>query len=385
MKKNSCEICNVPMTYLWSFSRSPIVNDYKRAKYDSRDTESHIVFCDSCSYLKNLHDIDIKDIFHNYSYRSFDSPELKPIVTDLKDFIELNKIENVLEVGCNTGLLLYKINSLLKERVKFSGFDPAPIKQLDLNFDFYNTFFCKETLEENDLGLSQDFVIVRHAFAHNPNIDVFAKDISSIVRSGGYVYIENADLIKTLELSDWGQLYLEHFYALSSKSVIELFKKFGFTPVSVKSYSIHNGSFGVILKKDDKQESKNHDLVNLKSKEIIQDYYRWRESVSVFFEDLQQDKVETFLWGSTAKSTLVFKEFSINTEDGRNIFDGCFDFTPEKEDKFIPGTNIIIKPEPKQVSNKDIQIVLGARNFSNSIIEKAKTLFPNSTIKIPPF
>ena len=73
-------------------------------------------------------------------------------------------------------------------------------------------------------------------------------------------------------------------------------------------------------------------------------------------------------YGATAKSATVFNFCGID----KTLIDYILDTTPEKVDKFAPGTHIPIKSYSKDlVNNADIAF-LGAWNFLDEIIKNEK-------------
>ena len=86
-------------------------------------------------------------------------------------------------------------------------------------------------------------------FAHNPDPILIAQNISKVVKPDGFVYIENASFYSTIKNRDFSQMYVEHFFSLSPESIKVIFDRFGFQVYRVKNFDIHNGSFGIILKK----------------------------------------------------------------------------------------------------------------------------------------
>ena len=73
-------------------------------------------------------------------------------------------------------------------------------------------------------------------------------------------------------------------------------------------------------------------------------------------------------YGATAKSTTILNYCKINNK----IVDYFVDTTPDKTNKYMPGTHIYIKKYHKNLLNNIDYIFLGAWNFKKEIFKKEK-------------
>tara|TARA_X000000950_G_C13844446_1_gene631690 strand:- start:266 stop:1408 length:1143 start_codon:yes stop_codon:yes gene_type:complete len=378
-----CNLCKVGrFKKILTFHDTPIVNNYKKCAFSVIKTDSEILFCENCQSIKNSHDISPNKIFENYSYSSFHTSLLKPIEKFIVEVCNSKNINSILEVGSNNGLFLKNIYNLTNID-NAMGVDPSSPKEDGNDITFISDFFGEKVVKEYELSKKFNLIIARHMFAHVPNPEKIAKELAMCASENSYIYIENADLVNTVNKKDYSQLYLEHFYALSPKSIEKIFFRYGFSIEKVTNFSIHNGSFGVLLKKT---KSLNKDKIKQKNYNntfINEDIKSWLDECRVFFDKFNTKK--NYIWGVTAKTVMMLNMLGINTRNGKNIFDGAFDFTKLKIGCYVPGTDIKILDEPKSESNKSLNIMIGARNFSEEIKIKIKNKLPNSNIIVPPF
>ena len=380
MKCNLCEVGSFKR--ICTFRDTPIVNNYKKEKFFVKKTNSEILFCENCQSIKNSHDISPSEIFENYSYASFQTNLLDPIESFIYQKCQSKNVNNILEVGCNNGLFLEKIYDSSNIDVA-TGVDPSAPKENKDGINFISEFFDEKVIKNHGLARKFDLIIARHMFAHVPKPEKIAKELSKCASESSYIYIENADLVNTVTKKDYSQLYLEHFYALSPKSIEKIFLRYGFVIEKVINFNIHNGSFGVLLK------NKNISSIN----DIKQKYYDgiylkkdiecWLDNCRLFFDKFNSTK--NYIWGVTAKTVMMLNMLDINTKNGKHIFDGAFDFTEQKIGCYVPGTDILISDEPISKSNDDLNIMIGARNFGDEIKIKIKNIFSNSNVIAPPF
>ena len=380
MKCNLCE--SGELEAVITFRNTPIVNNYQKEKYGVTKTNSEILFCAACQSIKNAHNISPDKIFENYSYSSFQSKLLGPIEKYIAEIYKSKNLKSITEVGCNNGVFLENISELTNCD-HILGIDPSSPKNNKNQINFIKKFFSEKVIKDHNLIGKSDLIIARHMFAHVPNPEKIAKELALCASKNSYIYIENANLENTISKKDYSQLYLEHFYALSPKSIERIFSRYGFKIESVKKFSIHNGSFGVLLKKTSEKESYKLTQKTYDKKYIHEDIKKWLNQCEVFFNSLERNN--NYIWGVTAKTVMMLNMLNINTNNGKDTFQGAFDFTSLKIGCYIPGTNILISKEPETMEEDYCNVMIGARNFSEEIKNKIKEKMPNSNIIIPPF
>ena len=100
------------------------------------------------------------------------------------------------------------------------------------------------------------------------------------------------------------------------------------------------------------------------SKRVAQSKYKLKE----IFINLKNNNKKVIGYGATAKSTTVLNYCGID----REFIDYFLDTTPDKQNKYTPGTKIKIKKYDNGIK-KDIDYAfLGAWNFKNEIFLKER-------------
>ena len=332
----NCKLCDSNMDLVWVLENSPIVNNYKAEPYLCSKATSQIFMCSTCQSLSNIHKFTVEEVFENYAYRSFDNPRLDPIVDFLSSLIQAEKMDDLLEIGCNNGVFLEKVFSKNKFLKNVLGIDPSAHENYNKSeiLTFRRCLFDASAIKRDQLESQFDLVICRHMLAHNPDPILIAQNISKVTKPGGFVYIENASFYSTIKNRDFSQMYVEHFFSLSPDSIKVIFDRFGFQVYKVKNFDIHNGSFGIILKKSATkilpQTSKSKYVdIDIVKKKITE----WEDQCLSFFKNLPKKNV--YIWGVTAKTVLVLNLFKINTLGGSEIISGAVDFSSHKIDCFL--------------------------------------------------
>jgi len=371
-----CEICTNKLASVHQFTNSPIPNDYY-VKPSIIACEQNIFYCNKCFYVKNAHQFDVEQIFNNYSYRTPQSNQDQGTVDFLKQKIRDFKIKSIIEIGGNNGVFAEKLLVQAPKILTYDIWDRVPLVSQNDRITHNDQYLSDSSTSKNEI----DLVIVRHAFAHNSSISSFAKNIIEIINPK-YLYIECADWGQTLKNSDFSQLYTEHYYCLSSKSVSQLFKKYGFNENERVNIPIHNGSFGIFLSKNAALKHNDDTLTEI-DQEIVQIAIEtWANECRKFWKEFIETK-SFIIWGCSAKLVFTLNTLGIDFNHGlKQIVDN----TAQKEGLFPPGFNVPISNECDIINSKDFDVILiGARNFSEEISAKINRIIPHAEIIVPPF
>ena len=383
-----CRLCENELHLLWEFNNSPIVNNYSEKKYTAERCDSHIYFCQSCQSIFNSHQFEPDEIFKNYSYNSFYTRRFDPIFKILINLIKKKNIMSILEIGCNNGSFLSRLKKYVSKDIFFVGIDPSCTEDQSKNKEitFIKSFFDERLVKKERMKNKFDLIICRHMFAHTPYPKSIARCMGDCVSKKGFLYIENASMHKTIERSDFSQLYLEHYFALSPLSVKSLFYDLGFSVLRSEVLNIHNGSFGLVMQNIDENKSEiktKAQAMTYNLSSIRERLLKWEDNCINFLRCL--DKKNAYIWGVTAKTVMVLNVYNINTKKGKNIFVGAIDFTEIKVGKYVPGTNIKIFDENFLNDVTKPTVVIGARNFKDEIIKKIQNKCLDAEILVPPF
>lgn len=368
-----CEICKTQMNLVWEFEKSVIPNIYYKAP-NLESCAQRVFFCEACFYIKNEHDFSIDQIFANYKYRSPVNDQDQEALTFLKDKILQNRVKSIAEVGGNNGLFAEKLLMLCPDIKSYDIWDQVPLEVQSSVIKCRSEYLSQESINSS----VYDLVIVRHTFAHNSSINLFAQNIIQKLNPK-FLYIECADWTLTLKNSDFSQLYVEHYYCLSRKCITKLFANYGFSELSSCSVPIHNGSFGSFLH----QGVKNGELGKLvKSNIVAQKIKNWCNDCKDFYEEFIFGK-KYIIWGCSAKIVFLLNMLEVDFNHG---LVKIIDSTPSKKGFFPPGFSISVSSEPDIDNWNECDVLLiGARNFSNEIIKKASVGYPISKLLVPPF
>jgi ubiquinone/menaquinone biosynthesis C-methylase UbiE len=375
-----CSVCCSPASNVWEIASGIIPNHYHKELKKEKKSSQGIFFCETCQTLENVHSFSEDDLFSNYVYRTPNTSMDEEIANYLATFINKNNIEKVVEVAGNNGIFAKKVIDLLDKDIDITIVDKVKLDVNDRRIHHINSF-----LEENNRDLfskiKSDLVIVRHALAHNKDIKKFLHNIIDILNPK-FIYIENASLLSTYEKDDFSQLYSEHFYQISPKTISTLAQNNNFFLNEINYFEIHNGSFGALISKE-MNEFKISDSESISSEELKSKISAWSKSVEDFWNILKTKDKKIAVWGCSAKFLFTYSALNLSSIKKLSY---VIDSTPEKEGLYAPGTSVKVIGEDK-VNNleDDLLFVIGARNFEQHITSKILTLNPKAHVFIPPF
>lgn len=376
-----CKICFEDMLKIFSTEESVAVNRYSvDGNYISKEQTGY--FCQSCGYLFNSHDFSVNELFSDYSYSSPATEYLTEAVDIIVKICKERHIKNICEIGGNSGLFLHELKKHLPN-LQYTNIDLWHNHSEFPDIQSVETFINSESL---DLlaHLKPDLVICRHMFAHNPDIQELLGNIITQLGMPEFIYVENANLEATIRLMDFGQLYSEHFYALTPLTLAKLFSQSGYALHKHREIKIHNGSFAMIFTSNNANENDfEHKLVRGNS--LISNFQSWVSDCKKFEEQVLRESRPVYVYAISAK--FVFTANAFLTQDFRDCFVSIFDNTKKKEGLYPPGFKSPVRPDTElHDAPNDACFLIGARNFSNEISGKLSAVgISKERQLVPPF
>jgi len=332
------------------------------------------------SLLKKIPD---KKMFDNtYPYKSSMSKTMISSFKKLSIKIKKKFDPNLfLEIGSNDGALIRNFNknkvicvepcsnlAKITKRIGYETFNDywgqKLAKKIKKKFNNINVIYSANTLTHiNDLN------------------DVF-KSISLILKNNGVLIIEDPSLLECLKKASYDQFYNEHIYIFSALSVNKIINKFGLELFDIEKLNTHGGSLRYYIKR--KVNNKIKISINVKKQLDLEinfglgrykTYQKFSETVAKsrknlirIVKELKSKKQKIIGYGATAKACTIINYCNFDNK----IIDYFLDTTPDKKNRYIPGTNIKILKYNKKLLNKVNYIFLGAWNFKSEILKKEK-------------
>jgi len=318
----------------------------------------------------------------NYPYKSSMS---KTMTDSFRKFsVKIKKRFNpklFLEIGSNDGALIKNFNKNQVICVEPCS-NLARITKRKGYFT-YNDYW--------DLNLSNkikskfntvDVIYSANTLTHINDLNQVFKSISNLLAKDGVLIIEDPSFLECIKKLSYDQFYNEHIYIFSALSVKKLIHEFDLELFDIEKLDTHGGSLRYFIKRIDNNKIKIKNTVSRQiSKELkfgLANFLTYKKfGISVkkskndlikIFKKIKDKNKKIIGYGATAKATTVLNYCNI----GDGIIDYFVDTTPDKINRFMPGTKIIIKKYNQKLLDDVNYIYLGAWNFKDEIFKKEK-------------
>ena len=351
----------------------PLANAF----YDGKEQQSRyplkVNVCLNCFHNQLSIAVDSVILYKNYPYVTGISQSFRThcqsLVQDVKDKLSTSVIHpKVLDIGCNDGTLLNCFRQEYPD-CRAVGVDPCVTSEDGVHL--ISGFWGKSLA--CSIGEKFDVITSTNSFAHVDDNEDFLKACALVLAKDGLVVIEvpyHKNLITHLQFDT---IYHEHLSYWLVAPFIWLVDRCGFSIVDVVLTPIHGGSLRIWLKKE--RSLFHHPLVH--------QMVTWEYDCSLFSFDRYErfaievkglkNQIEKIIgkkgkigYGACAKATVMLNYCDVD-------LDYVVDDTPQKQGKFIPGTEIpVLSPEILKNENPGQEIVILPWNFQNEIINKIR-------------
>lgn len=344
-----------------------------------------LMVCRACAGAQLNYCADEKELYVDYIYITPDSTELKEhygnIVSFLRENNYLDDSTAVLEIGSNIGRFL----SYLKPHVhSVLGVDPAAnISKMAVEQgiptvnDFFNRASAERILEKEG---KKDLIVARHCFAHNEKPWSMLEGVQKLLAPDGTLLIENAYFLDTVQALEFDQIYHEHMYYYTLRSIRAILDRYDMKLVDCMHSPIHGGTM-IYIGKFKAAKTEAHTRVD-NSLALEKDMHR-PEFYREFISHIQQNKRDLMqllgalksqgavihAYGASAKSTTLFNYYGIDND----MVPVVVDSTITKQGKYVPLVNIKVISEEEAKANPPDYYLLTIWNYKDEIIHKVRS------------
>lgn len=387
---SACRICNFKLIDIFSFI-SPLAGGFISSKKDAMYEKIYpttLSFCSNCK-TGQIKEIIEKDLLftninnNSYFYYSSTIPYLQSHFKSLANTIINNyNPKNILEIGCNDGVLLNQIFDI-NSNIHCVGVDPSDtIKNItNTKIKTYNTFFGDEITETlSNTYKYFDIITSSNCLAHMNNIDVIFKNMKRLLNKNGTILIEIHYFKNIIDNLNFDFIYHEHMSYYTISSFIKISKKYKYTIDNIELINIHGGSIRVHLKHYNNLFYINPNLSNLldNEKNIGQDIkilynkmHSWKQQI---LEILNKEKIKNnviYGYGASGRTNTILSFIDFH-------FDYIFDDSKYKINNYTPyyHTEIYDSKNIYTLSNIKTIFIL-AWPYSKDIIKKHKQFLNN--------
>mgnify|MGYP001165374643 FL=1 len=348
-----------------------------------------LLVCNDCKLVQTDSVINPKLLFEDYRYLS--SVGLSNHFEGVADLLNEKydvRDKNILEIGCNDGVLLEPLQKL---GAIVEGVDPAiNVVKLAKNkgLQVYNDFFDETTFGDDEFKSKYDLVISNNTFAHIIDVQSVIRGIHHVLKPSGDFIFEVHYLKSLIDGKQWDNVYHEHIFYYSITALRNMFMKHGMTIVDFEEIPIHSGSIRVTVRNRNTYESqKVLDRIELESKTIgnVSHLKKYGEDVkkhiSEFNETIEKlsRKYTIAGYGASGRANMFCNLTNIN----KDVVKFIVDESPERCGRYIANTEIpIVSPSALKDSYVDL-IIIFAWNYSKMIMDKTTLDFCRYLVAFP--
>ena len=368
----------------------PLANAFiKKKDINKKEIKYRLKICfNKKNYLVSIKNTfsSIKMFNEKYPYRSSMSKSVSISFKNLSKKIKKNlRPKNILEIGSNDGTFMKNFN-----KKNIVGIEPCKnveklTKKNGLNtYPYYwnnkTSKFLKKKYGKFDLVFSAN------TLSHIKDLNNVFKNISYVLSDSGILIIEDPSLLDCMKSNTYDQFYNEHIYVFSCIGLNEVLKKNNLEIYKVEKLIIHGGSNRYYIKKKINYKNIEKSFIKQISDEKkyglhkIYTYFNFSKRVKKsknklkkMFQKLKKNNKKVIGYGATAKSTTVLNYCGLNYE----YIDYFLDTTPDKQNKYTPGTKIKVHKYKNGIQKNVDFAFLGAWNFKDEIFKKEKKYINN--------
>lgn len=348
----------------------PLVNNLLDTKEESLNASKYdlCIEKDSDMIMHLSTKLDPTLMFSNYLYRSGTSnpfkQHCKSMYWDTKIFTENPKV--IIDIGGNDGTLLSCFKNEMKTECTFINVDPSTSFKEDnesKGIKYYNAFWPNVQLDHK-----ADIIISTNVFQHNTDYRPFIEGISKNL--DGIWILEFPYFLDTVKTNQFDQTYHEHYYYWLITPLVKIFREAGLNIIHISEHDIHGGSLRIVTSNKKNSFEYTARINHFLGLENNFNFDNWSEVISKkVIEDRKiLDSIDSniILFGAAAKGCVY-----LNTV-GHERYKYVIDDTPQKQNKFVPGTGIQVVPKKiLQEENPDYILIL-AHNFKDYIMKSLR-------------
>lgn len=389
----NCRLCDHNTDEILDLGSIPLANDFKSSFSIKYPLNIH--YCSKCGLIQLSEIVDYKILFGDYAYHTASS---LPLVNHLKDtskFILDNLSNNcndlIVEFGCNDGSFL---ENFINKR-KIVGVDPAENfdsilskKRISHVVNSFNMKICKKI--KNSYGPAK-VIFASNVLAHISDLKETIESVKFLLRNDGYFVFEVHHAADLISNCCFDQIYHEHVYYFTLRSIQELLKKYSLNICCADKINIHGSSLRIVCSQEHCFFPSDYSLILKEEKEKglfkNETYSDWSIQIEKKKKIIRQTLIDLKLkghkivgYGAPAKSTTMCNFLDLN----KNLIDYTVDNTINKQNQIIPGTDIPIYKPDRLYEDKFVDyIFLFSWNYTEYILNKESELRKTKKFIIP--
>ena len=370
-------ICKNKLKQKINFGNLPLINNYT-IKKNLKKYPTIISQCQNCLLIQLKYSVPDKLLFpNNYSYLSGNSKEkINNFISILAKIKKTSKKKNpqILDIGSNDGSFLEIVK---KKYPKVLGVEPtntarnAIKKGINTIKKSLNFKLAKKILNKYS---KFDFIIASNFFAQTNNLKEILKSIKLILDKKGLLIVEVQYLYELLLQKGFDSFHHEHIAYYTLSSITKLLEKYNLYVFDAEKLKVHGGMLRVYISLNKKPITKkmkkilasenDRNIIN-KIKNLNLFRIKFSNKLNKFFYNLKKKGKKIYGMGAAPRACVMLNSANLT----KNEIDLVGEVSKSlKCNKYVPGTNIMVRNEKKIIKDKPDYVVILAWHLKRRII-----------------
>ncbi|MEU3024984.1 methyltransferase domain-containing protein [Nocardiopsis alba] len=381
-----CRVCGGTLREFIDFGRQPLSNRFVTPETLPKETFFRLAtgICESCTMVQLMEEVPREEMFNeDYPYVSAGSKVMREHFSAIaRRFLETELTGDdpfIVELGSNDGTML---KTIAEAGVRQLGVDPSDgVAQMarDQGVSSLTAFFEKSTAEEVLAAHGHANVIfAANTLCHIPYLDSVFQGIKLLLADDGVFVFEDPYFAEVLRRNSFDQIYDEHYYYFTARSVRELAARYGLELVDVERLPVHGGEVRYTLAHAGARTPSpeidrlvaEEDELGVASRGTLDAFatrvMTVRDDLVRLLEELRDEGRRVVAYGATAKSATVANYCGI----GPDLIEFVCDTTPAKQGRLTPGSHIPVRPVEEFHASYPDYALLFAWNHAEEIMAK---------------
>lgn len=382
----ACQVCGGDVLEFLDLGRQPLSDRFRTPEETGEEFFYRLAVgvCQSCTMVQLLEQVPRDLMFHDdYPYYSSGSVVMREhFEATAHRFLarELTGPDRfIVEIGSNDGVLLSTIG---EAGVRHLGVEPsgrvaevARGRGIRVRNEFFDAKTAAEILAADGPA---DVIFAANTICHIPYLSSVLEGVAALLRPDGVFVLEDPYLGDIVAKTSFDQIYDEHFYLFTARSVQAAAERFGLELVDVERLPVHGGEVRYTLARAGARPpaasvaaliADEHDRALVEPatlRRFATNTARIREDLVTLLRELRAEGHSVAAYGATAKSATVTNFCGI----GPDLIAYVSDTTPVKQGRLTPGTHIPVRPPAAFADPYPDYALLFAWNHAAEIMAK---------------
>jgi len=380
-ERKQCRLCNsYNLETFLNLEPTPPANQFIKEIKNQEKIPLDLCKCKDCHHIQLLQIIDPEYLYRDYFYVSSTSTTMtKHLIFNINNFVsDLNKYDNILEIGANDGVCIKHLLDSGFQNVL--GIDPAVNINQRHNLPIICDFFGSKSLNKiQEKYKTFKLIYAFHCCAHIENIQDVFSTIYKLLDDYGIFIMEVGYFYQVYKNNIFDVIYHEHIDYHTCTAMQKFASKNNLLLFDVKENNIQGGSIQFHLCKNNSPRYIETSVFSTIQKEkdiklfLIDYLLKMKNNIVKCSTDIRYiingivASGKTIVgYGASAKSTTFLHQFKLSNSTIKYIIDDNI----YKQNFYTPGLHIPIRSINILETEIINYVIILSCNFTEEILSK---------------